>query len=286
MILLTDSTNLISSDDIMDDTKLNLIMRCFDSLKVKMTEEELSTFILDNDFSNADIDAVMRMFTFLEKRNNEASIQMMLRLSKLPLKSPKTFENFDFSQVHGKNVSQLEGLQSLSTLYSHKNVALIGPAGTGKTHIAMAYGYECCQHKLKTYFIKMSELNDMFTQARAYGRSGRVISNLVKPSCLIIDEVGHCVFDRENTRMFFDLVDRRYNKEGPYTMIFTSNKQPSQWKQNFNEDDSLLCALDRIFDDALIFNLRGNSYRGKDCESYSLTTLRGKATNAELPAVK
>ena len=286
MILLTDSINLISSDDIMDDTKLNLIMRCFDSLKVKMTEEELSTFILDNDFSNADIDAVMRMFTFLEKRNNEASIQMMLRLSKLPLKSPKTFENFDFSQVHGKNVSQLEGLQSLSTLYSHKNVALIGPAGTGKTHIAMAYGYECCQHKLKTYFIKMSELNDMFTQARAYGRSGRVISNLVKPSCLIIDEVGHCVFDRENTRMFFDLVDRRYNKEGPYTMIFTSNKQPSQWKQNFNEDDSLLCALDRIFDDALIFNLRGNSYRGKNCESYSLTTLRGKATNAELPAVK
>ncbi len=286
MILLTDSINLISSDDIMDDTKLNLIMRCFDSLKVKMTEEELSTFILDNDFSNTDIDATLRMFTFLEKRNNEASIQMMLRLSKLPLKSPKTFENFDFSQVHGKNVSQLEGLQSLSTLYSHKNVALIGPAGTGKTHIAMAYGYECCQHKLKTYFIKMSELNDMFTQARAYGRSGRVISNLVKPSCLIIDEVGHCVFDRENTRMFFDLVDRRYNKEGPYTMIFTSNKQPSQWKQNFNEDDSLLCALDRIFDDALIFNLRGNSYRGKDCESYSLTTLRGKATNAELPAVK
>lgn len=284
MILLMDLTNLISSDDDMDDTKLNLIMRCFDSLKVKMTEEELSTFILDNDFSNTDIDATLRMFSFLEKRNNEASIQMMLRLSKLPLKSPKTFSNFDFSQVHGKNVSQLEGLQSLSTLYSHKNVALIGPAGTGKTHIAMAYGYECCQHKLKTYFIKMSELNDMFTQARAYGRSGRVISNLVKPSCLIIDEVGHCVFDKENTRMFFDLVDRRYNKEGPYTMIFTSNKQPSQWKQNFNEDDSLLCALDRIFDDAMIFNLRGNSYRGKECESYSLTTLRGKATNAVLPA--
>ena len=52
----------------------------------------------------------------------------------------------------------------------------------------------------------------------------------------------------------------------------------------FNEDDSLLCALDRIFDDALIFNLRGNSYRGKDCETFSLTTVNGKATNAALAA--
>ena len=92
-------------------------------------EEKLSAYMLDNESSNKDIDAVLRMFAFLEKRNNEASIQMMLRLSKLPLKSPRTFANFDFSQVHEKNVSQLEGLQSLSTLYSHKNVALIGPAG-------------------------------------------------------------------------------------------------------------------------------------------------------------
>ena len=91
-------------------------------------EEELSAYMLDNESSNKDIDAVLRMFAFLEKRNNEASIQMMLRLSKLPLKSPRTFANFDFSQLHG-NVSQLEGLQSLSTLYSHKNVTLIGPAG-------------------------------------------------------------------------------------------------------------------------------------------------------------
>jgi DNA replication protein DnaC len=212
----------------------------------------------------------MRMFTFLEKRNNEASIQMMLRLSKLPLKSPKTFENFDFSQVHGKNVSQLEGLQSLSTLYSHKNIALIGPAGTGKTHIAMAYGYECCQHKLKTYFIKMSELNDMFTQARAYGRSGKVISNLVKPSCLIIDEVGRCVFDEANTQMFFDIIDRRSNKEGPNCMIFTSNKNPSTWGKYFIEQDSLLCALDRFFDDSMVFMIKGESYRGRKTETISL----------------
>lgn len=51
----------------MNDTKLNLIMNCFTSLKVKMTEEELSAYMLDNEFSNKDIDAVLRMFAFLEK---------------------------------------------------------------------------------------------------------------------------------------------------------------------------------------------------------------------------
>ena len=30
--------------------------------------------------------------------------------------------------------------------------------------------------------------------------------------CLVIDEIGYYAFDKENTRLFFDLIDRRYNK--------------------------------------------------------------------------
>ena len=73
--------------------------------------------------------------------------------------------------------------------------------------------------------------------------------------CLIIDEIGHCAFDKENTRLFFDLIDRRYNKEGSFNMIFTSNKNPALWREDFEEDATLLCTLDRIFDDAIRFIL-------------------------------
>ena len=90
----------------------------------------------------------------------------------------------------------------------------------------MAYGRKCCQNGLKAYFLKATELNQRLTDARKYGRESSTINGLVKPSCLIIDEIGRCVFDKENTRMFFDVIDRRYNKEGPNTMIFTSNKGP------------------------------------------------------------
>ena len=131
----------------------------------------------------------------------------------------------------------------------------------------MAIGYECCQQGMKTYFLKAAELNDKFTEARRRGREGSVINGLVKPSCLIIDEIGRCVFSKENTQMFFDVIDRRYSKKGPNTIIFTSNKSAHQWKEYFREDDDLLCALDRAFDDATVFMFKGTSYRGKKLET-------------------
>ena len=47
-------------------------------------------------------------------------------------------------------------------------------------------------------------------------------------------------------------------------MIFTSNKNPALWREDFEEDATLLCTLDRIFDDATVFKLRGESFRGKE----------------------
>ena len=109
-------------------------------------------------------------------------------------------------------------------------------------------------------------LKEKFVTARKYGRESNVINNLVKPSCLIIDEIGRCVFDRESTGMFFDLIDRRYEKEGSNCMIFTSNKQPNDWLEFFRCDDDLKAALDRLFDDAKVITFKGESYRGRKRE--------------------
>ena len=140
----------------------------------------------------------------------------------------------------------------------------------------MAYGRECCLRGMKTYFLKATELNQKLVDAVKYGREGSTVNSLVKPTCLIIDEIGRCVFNKESTRMFFDMIDRRYNKEGPSIMIFTSNKGPDKWGEFFSEDSSLLCALDRIFDDATVFMMKGDSYRGKKLETIAIETGRAK----------
>ena len=63
------------------------------------------------------------------------TVDMMLRLSRLPRRNPKTFDNFRFDDVRGKDVDRLRSLPSLSALHAHKNIAFIGPTGTGKTHM-------------------------------------------------------------------------------------------------------------------------------------------------------
>lgn len=55
-------------------------------------------------------------------------------------------------------------------------------------------------------------------------------------------------------------------------MIFTGNKSLALWRENFEEDAMLLCTLDRIFDDATVFRLRKESFRGKKLETVSLQT--------------
>lgn len=240
-------------------------------LNLDLEAQEMAHLAMESGMSADSIKAAAGIFRYLKQKKSESIVTTLLKMSRLPLKEPKTFENFDFSLFRGKQLDELKGIPSLSAVYAHRNLAFIGPQGIGKTHLAMAIGRECCERGLKAYFLKATELNQKLTDARKYGRENSTMNGLVKPTCLIIDEVGRCTFDKENTRMFFDVVDRRYNKEGPNTMIFTSNMTPDKWGEFFNEDSSLLCALDRIFDDAQVFMMKGNSYRGKNCQTIALT---------------
>lgn len=262
----------------MNDSLYEAVADCSKSLmKYGFTVEEFAALVQKNNMTDAEILAVATVLGYLKEKKENSTVEFLLRTSRLPLKVPKTFENFDFDRITGRNVEKLRSISTLSALYAHKNLAFIGKPGTGKTHLAQAFGRSCCEHGLKAYFIKMTELRDRMTDARRAGREGTLLASLVRPSCLIIDEVGHCEFDKESTRLFFDMVDRRYQKDGCYNMVFTSNRDPAQWQENFSESDSLLCALDRIFDDAMVFAIKGESFRGRRLETVSLRTTASSA---------
>lgn len=239
-------------------------------LGLPLEAAELAALASDHDMGGAELAALATTLSYLAEKRRLASIETLLRLSRLPRKEPKTFDGFDFSRIQGRDAGALAKLPALADLYARRNIAFIGPGGIGKTHLGQAYGYECCMRGMKTYYIKASELEDRLRRAVLRGNASRVVGSLVKPSCLIIDEIGRCEFDKACTDLLFDVIDRRYEKEGPNTMILTSNAAPSTWDQFFTGDDTLLCALDRVFDKASVFMMRGPSYRGRGLDTFSV----------------
>lgn len=240
------------------------------SLGLAVSPEELAEIAARDDMGESELAALDAVFAYLSDKRHDQVIGTLLKLSRLPQKSPKTFEGFDFGRIRGRDAAALRKLPALANLHARKNIAFIGPGGIGKTHLAQAYGRECCLNGYKTYYLKATELRDKLRKAADSGSPSRAVASLVKPSCLIVDEVGRCAFDRACTNLFFDVIDRRYEKDGPNTMILTSNTPVNRWGEFFAGDETLLCALDRVFDRATVFMMKGASFRGAELETLTV----------------
>ena len=113
-------------------------------LKLDFTTEEFATFADDQELSEEAIEAVQTVFSYISEKKQQTTVQTLLKLSRLPKKAPKTFENFDFSLLKSRDLDRIRALPSLGAVYSHRNLAFIGPPGTGKTHSTMpAASMEC-----------------------------------------------------------------------------------------------------------------------------------------------
>lgn len=107
---------------------------------VDVSSEELAELAEELSMSSREVSSVAAVFAYLAERKRAATVETLLRLSKLPQKVPKTFENFDFGRIQGRDSAALESISSMSNLYARKNIAFIGPGGIGKTHLARPSG--------------------------------------------------------------------------------------------------------------------------------------------------
>ncbi len=90
--------------------------------------------------------------------------------------------------------------------------------------------------------------------------------------CSTRDEIGRCTFDKECTDIIFHVIDRRCEREDPSTTILTSNYGADKWGEFFTGSSTLLCTLDRIFDNATVFLVEGPSFRGAGLRTYAIET--------------
>lgn len=245
------------------------------ALKLPMSKDDASGWINKEEPSTEELDYVASFLESMVKVRDDNAVATLKKLSRMPQKRSFTFDSFNTDLLNEKARKQVLALRNLSFISSGRNVIMIGPAGTGKTHLAMAIGNECCEHHLKTYFVKMGELKDRFHDALTKECTGKLLNGLAKCSCLIIDEIGYCKFTREETLLFFQLVDRFSMKENG-SIVMTTNKDLSLWPTLFEEDDALECTIDRLWDKAICMKFSGQSYRGQDQEQVELNFMKLK----------
>ncbi len=196
----------------------------------------------------------------LEHRHSRTR-EMMLRLAGFP--SIKTLEQFDFKLATGVPRRTVKELESLAFIARNENVILLGPSGTGKTHIASALGFKATQARIKTKFITAADLMLQLGMAQRQGKLKSYMQRaVIAPKLLIIDEIGYLPFGREEANLFFNVIAKRYEKG---SIILTSNLPFGQWPSTFSDDATLTAAmLDRLLHHSHILQLSGESYRLKD----------------------
>ena len=131
----------------MDNSLFSRIQGSSEYLGFCFEEQEMASLATSANYTEDQLRAIAKTLDYFKDKKKEANISTLLRLSRLPLKEPKSFDNFDFDILRGKNTDSIRNLPALSALHAHKNLAFIGPQGVGKTHLAMAYGRECCMQR-------------------------------------------------------------------------------------------------------------------------------------------
>ena len=174
----------------------------------------------------------------------------------------KTIEQFNWGWP--KKIDQLavKNLLRLAFIQEKSNVIFLGGVGLGKTHLAIALGYQACLSGHSVLFISAVDAINNLIAAQAAGRLKQELAKYHKPALLILDELGYLPIDKAGADMLFQIISRRYEQG---SVIITCNRAFKDWPQIFNNDSTLTSALlDRLLHHTETIVIEGKSYRMKE----------------------
>src|SRR5699024_5148212 len=173
----------------------------------------------------------------------------------------KEVKDFNFSFQPSVNQEQILDFTTLRFIERKENIVFLGTSGVGKTHLATSIGIAAAKKRTSYYFIKCNDLILNLNKPKYENRLDAKLKHYSKYKLLIIDEVGYLPIDAEDAKLFFQLIDLRYETK---STIFTTHSNFKSWGDIFQDTKLASAILDRILHHATVVNIVGDSYRLKD----------------------
>jgi DNA replication protein DnaC len=205
-------------------------------------------------------------------------IQMGMQIAHFPC--VRTIETFDFAFQPSVDERLIRELSTGNFIAHGQNVLIFGPPGVGKTHLAIGLGRKIVEQGHTARFTTATALLAVLGKAESEGVLSDKLTEYAKPRLLIIDELGYLPFERRAAHLFFQLVNRRYEKG---SLLVTTNQRVSEWGMVFGDEVLATAILDRLLHHSHTLLITGESFRLREKRKSGLIRSRLPNTDLERP---
>jgi DNA replication protein DnaC len=204
---------------------------------------------------------VLAMLIGIEQATRQQrALERRLREARLPKQKTLAEYQFDFPKRIAK--AAIVRLFDCDFITRHGCAVLIGPTGTGKSHLLTALGYAACERGYSVRHTRVVDMINHLTTAQINGLLGKALKTYTRPSLLLLDELGYLPIDKRGADLLFQVVAARYETG---SIVLTTNRTFREWGALFDVDNTLATALiDRLMHHGEALVIKGDSYRMKD----------------------
>ena len=210
------------------------------------------------------LEILATLFGMEQAAHQQRALQRRLREARLP--KQKTVAEYDFHFPKRIPKAVILRLFDCDFIGRHDCAVLIGPTGTGKSHLLTALGYTAAERGYSVRHARVVDMINHLTAAQIKGVLGNALRTYVRPSLLLLDELGYLPIDKRGADLLFQVVAARYEIG---SIVLSTNRPFREWGTLLDTDNTLATALiDRLMHHGEAIVIQGESYRmkGKDSD--------------------